>query len=199
MVGGIRLYLTIGAALLTAETLWWAHAMYGATNLYVERAEEAYAWMSVGCLALAIVIGPMYKLLPRLPGQIIMRDARRIIGLSAAWFGALHVGIAYLVLFKHINPLKLADNYRWSFLLGTIALTALLIMASISTDAAMKRLGAWWFRLQRLAYVAGVLIIIHAVLVGTHAKSSEAAFVLVNVALAIVLIHFVARGKGRKP
>ncbi len=198
-MGGIRLYLTIGVALLTVETLWWAHAMYGATNLYVERTEEVYAWISVGCLALAILIGPAYKLLPRLPAQAIMRDARRIIGLSAAWFGTLHVVIVYFDLFKHVNPLRLAGNYRWSFLLGTIALAALLIMASISTDAAMKRLGVWWFRLQRLAYVAGVLVVIHAILVGTHAKNADAAFVLVNAALAVALIHFVARNKGRKP
>ena len=195
---GIRLYIAIGTALVTAQTAWWAHAMYGATNLYVERTEEIYAWISVGCLLLALLVGPTYKLLPRLPGQLLMRDARRMIGLSAAWFGTLHVVITYFDLFRHVNPLELAASYQWSFLLGTLALTMLLVMASISTNAAMKRLGVWWFRLQQLAYAAGLLIVVHAVLVGTHAKSTGAVFALVNIVLAVVLIYFAARRRGAK-
>lgn len=192
---GIRLYIALAALLVTVETAWWADAVFSGTTLFAIRVEEIYAWLSVSCLVAALLIGPSYRLFPTLPGKSLIRDARRMIGLSAAWFAAWHVGVAYFSLFKRSNPLDLAPIYQWSFGAGIVALLILLVMAAISFNAAFKSMGIWWFRIQRLVYIAGLLVVLHAVLIGTHASGTWIGFALIGLALAIILLHVLVQAK----
>jgi len=197
-VKGIRLYVAIAALLITIEVAWWADAVFSGTALFAIRVEEIYAWVSVGCLVIALLIGPSYRLFPTLPGKSLMRDARRMIGLSAAWFAAWHVGVAYFSLFKHSSPLDLAPIYQWSFGAGIVALLILLIMSAISFNAAFKSMGIWWFRIQRFVYVAGLLVVLHAVLIGTHASNTWVGFALIMLTLALILLHALVQAKEKK-
>lgn len=186
---GVRLYIGIGAVLMAAEIALWAHAVYGPTATATLRIEEIYAWLAVGLLAFALSIGPADKLFPHLPGKPLLYDARRLLGVSAAWFASLHVIIAYLSLFKAANPLSLAKLYQQSFVLGILALIILLLMAGTSFDSAFRRMGAWWFRLHRLAYVAGAALLLHAFMIGAHATMPLALIVLAAGTLFILLMH----------
>jgi sulfoxide reductase heme-binding subunit YedZ len=167
---GIRLYIAIAAGVVTLEVWWWASVAYGGSPLFAIRLEEVFAWLALGLLVFTMLIGPAYKIWPQLPGKMIMRDARRLTGVAAAWFAALHASINYIALFKWANPLNLPTKYQQAFLLGVTALLILLALAFTSFDRAFRGLGIWWFRLHRLVYFALVLSILHMYLIGTQGR-----------------------------
>lgn len=188
---GVRLYIALGTLLVSALVVWWAQTAYGGSSLVSIRTEEVFAWLATGLLAAAVSIGPVYKLFPRLGGRQIWSDARRLIGVSAAWFAALHVGIAYIALFKSANPFSLPGNYKLAFLLGVLALLGLLAMAFTSFDGAFRTMGVWWFRLHRVVYAVIVLTLFHIFMIGAHA-SLLPVVVLLAIACAVVLAAYVA-------
>jgi DMSO/TMAO reductase YedYZ heme-binding membrane subunit len=188
--GGVRLYIGIGIVLLSLQAWWWAEEAYiGDPDLITSRLHEAYGWLSLLFLASALAIGPAYKLAPKLPGKSVMRDARRLIGVGAAWFATLHVAIAYFVSFKAINPTNIVEPYSRAFLLGVLALLCLWALAFTSFDAAFKGMGIWWFRLHRLIYAAVGLAVWHAFSIGVHATSLTALGIIISVALVLFITH----------
>jgi DMSO/TMAO reductase YedYZ heme-binding membrane subunit len=186
---GIRLYIAIAVLLVTLETWWWANASYGGTQLFATRMEEVFAWLGLGMICAAVSIGPMYKLWPRLWGKKIMLDARRLIGVGGAWFATLHATIAYVALFKVANPFDLPKTYQQSFALGLVGLVILLAMAGTSFDKAFTSMGVWWFRLHRLVYLALIVSLLHAFLVGTHATNPVPLIITTVVAVFILGMH----------
>ncbi|HVX23897.1 MAG TPA: ferric reductase-like transmembrane domain-containing protein [Candidatus Saccharimonadales bacterium] len=182
---GVRSYIALGVLLVTLETWWWASVNYSGTQLFATRLEEVYAWLALGLLIWAVTIGPLYSALPRLPGNSLMRDGRRLFGVGAAWFATLHVSIAYAALFHWANPLDLPRIYQQSFLFGITALMVLLAMAGTSFDRAFHGMGVWWFRLHRFVYLAVGFSLLHAFLIGTHAAERV---VVINLALLSALV-----------
>lgn len=198
-VQGIRFYIGIAIGLLTVEIWWWVARTYSGSSLYGIRAEESYAWLATGFLVAAISIGPVYHVFPRLPGKILVYESRRMLGIGAAWFASLHVLVAYGSLFKYANPLSLPGAYQSSFLIGMLAWLILLAMAFTSFNAAMRRMGLWWFRLHRLVYVAAATILLHALMIGTHASTAVYVIGLSLVALTLLLLHSFAIAKQGRP
>lgn len=186
---GIRLYIAALIGLVTIESAWWAQTTYGGSSLVSLRLEEIYAWLALGFLGLAILIGPVYKIFPNLPAKFVLRDGRRLIGIGAAWFAALHAGIAYFVLFKAPNPLALPASYQRSFAVGGLALIILLALALTSFDRAFRGMGSWWFRLHRTVYVATILSLLHAFIDGVHADGWPALVILTICAASLIGLH----------
>lgn len=192
---GIRLYIALAILLITLQAWWWARVTYGGlsgSNVATIRLQEVYAWTSLGFLLFALLIGPALKVFPRLPGKMLLRDARRMIGIGAAWFALLHAVLSYDALFRWPNPATLAQVYQRSLALGLLALIVLLLMALTSFNAAMRRMGPWWFRLHRLVYVAALAALLHAFMVGTHTAQLGAVLV-VAVSSAILLALYIAQ------
>ena len=197
---GIRFYIACLIGLVTLEAWWWASAGYSGSVLFATRLEEVYAWLSLGLLSLALLIGPLYSVFPRIPGNSLMRDARRMIGIGAGWFATLHVTIVYTSLFKWANPLYLPTTYQQSFLYGSGALVILLAMVFTSFDKAFNTMGKWWFRLHRLVYVGALLTLLHAFTIGTHATQWLSLIVLTATALLILILHtYLAFVRHQKP
>lgn len=190
--GGIRLYIAIGVGLLTLQIWWWARVAYGSGELLTSRLHEAYGWTALLLLAAALLIGPLYKLAPWLGGASLLRDARRLIGVGAAWFASLHAGIAYFASFKAINPLDLTVAYQRGFLLGGIAMICLFALAFTSFDAAFRTMGIWWFRLHRAIYVAATLAVWHALAIGVHAPGMPAVAILIIFGTSLFIMHMQA-------
>jgi DMSO/TMAO reductase YedYZ heme-binding membrane subunit len=191
-IGGIRLYIALGILIVTGEVWWWAHAAYAGNVTYI-RLQEAYAWISLGLLVFALLIGPVCKLVPQIPGKKLFFEARRLLGIGAAWFASLHVLVTYGSQFNFANPLSLPGllpgNFKLAFLLGISALLILLAMAFTSFDRAIASLGKWWFRLHRLIYAAALLVMFHAFMVGVHATSLIPLAIVVVMALVLVTLH----------
>jgi methionine sulfoxide reductase heme-binding subunit len=186
---GIRLYIGCATALVTLEVWWWASVSYSGSILFATRIEEVYAWLALGLIVLAISIGPVYSVWPRLPGRRLLADGRRLFGVSGAWFASLHATIAYVALFKTANPLSLPQNYQQSFALAALALLILLAMAFTSFDRAFRGMGIWWFRLHRFVYLAVLLSLLHAFMIGSHATQWPTLIILTLAAIGLLGLH----------
>ncbi|MDL2363010.1 MAG: ferric reductase-like transmembrane domain-containing protein [Patescibacteria group bacterium] len=187
--GGVRLYIAIATLATTLEVWWWANASYSGTALYASRMAEIFAWLGLALIATAVSIGPFYKVFSRVPGRRQWFEARRLLGVSGAWFATLHSLIAYGSEFNFANPTSLPSVYQRAFIAGGIALIILLAMVATSFDKAFTAMGIWWFRLHRFVYVALVAILGHAFAIGVHATQHAVLLVLSLAAVWIVGLH----------
>jgi DMSO/TMAO reductase YedYZ heme-binding membrane subunit len=167
---------------------WWSVAIYD-NVLTPTRLQELYGWLSVGFIVLTLLIGPVMKLCKGIPGRPLIYDSRRAVGISAAWFALLHAVIVYFGQLQAGNPFSLPTLYKQSLLLGLIALVCLLILAATSVNAVMRRWGIWWFRVHRLIYLAILLAIIHAFMIGAHAASLPVLIALATISLVWTVLH----------
>ncbi len=196
---GIRLYIGIAALLFTALSIWWAQSVYGGTSLFAIRLEQLYAWLGLGLIAMAVTIGPLCSVWSSIPGKQMLFDARRLLGVSAAWFSTLHVFISYGALFRFANPFTLPTLYQQAFAIGAGASLILLAMAFTSFDKAFHGMGIWWFRLHRFVYGAILLALIHAFMIGSHATSLIALVLLTIAGVFILGLHGYLLRTSRKP
>ncbi len=91
---------------------------------------------------------------------------RKSLGLYAFMYGLLHFLVFVVDNGLVANSFNLLAVYQATFekryaLAGFSALMILLILALTSNQWSMKRLGKNWDRLHRLAYLAGIMAIIH--------------------------------------
>ena len=107
--------------------------------------------LSLACTPINIIFGlkPVLRL-------------RRPLGLYAFMYAALHgltfVGLDYGLDLDLLEPAILDQRF---VLAGFAAFLLLLLLAITSTRAWQKRLGKGWRRLHRLAYLAGILAVVH--------------------------------------
>jgi DMSO/TMAO reductase YedYZ heme-binding membrane subunit len=130
---------------------------------------QLFALLASASLYLALLPGPLYEALPRLPGRDLFIAARRAFGVSALALSiphAYHGFYGFLGGFESLRYWGL--DYSISLLFGLIATVLLVPPALTSFDAAAKWLGRRWKRLHRLVYLAGVLALVHSVTVTIH-------------------------------
>lgn len=196
-IAGVRFYIAISIALITLEVLWLSETLYSGGSLATIRLEETYGWLSIGFLSVALLIGPTLTVFKRLPGRRQLLEARRLIGIGAAWFALLHSLITYIAQFKSVNPLDLPFAYQRAFLVGLFALIILLALAATSFNRAFRAMGIWWFRLHRLVYIAAVLVVVHVALIGVHAKTAPVLAAFGSVGFLVIGGHLY-RNQSRK-
>jgi len=88
--------------------------------------------------------------------------ARRTLGVASAAYAVLHLSL--YALDQHFDLFKVASEIvlRIYLLIGAVALTGLIALASTSTDAAISRLGPQrWNKLHRFVYGIVVLATVH--------------------------------------
>jgi methionine sulfoxide reductase heme-binding subunit len=88
--------------------------------------------------------------------------ARRTLGVASAAYAILHLSL--YVLDQHFDLFKVASEIvlRIYLLIGAVALTGLIALATTSTDAAISRLGPQrWNRLHRFVYGIALLATVH--------------------------------------
>ena len=122
-----------------------------------EAIHQAGDW-ALRFLFITLAITPAQRILhyPR----IIL--ARRTLGVASAGYALLHLSL--YILDQHFDLFKVASEIvlRIYLLIGALALTGLIALASTSTDAAISRLGsARWNFLHRLVYGIAVLGAVH--------------------------------------
>jgi sulfoxide reductase heme-binding subunit YedZ len=88
--------------------------------------------------------------------------ARRTLGVASAGYALLHLSL--YILDQHFDLFKVASEIvlRIYLLIGALALTGLIALASTSTDAAIRRLGSRrWHTLHRIVYGLALLAAVH--------------------------------------
>lgn len=163
MLRNIRFYVMV----ITGIVAGWVY-INGDGN--VVRLAQWYALLAAFHLWLALMATPVTRFFPKLPwkGQFI--KARRAIGVSSLVYGLMH---AYFGFFGELGGFGGMSFWTatiwWGATASTTALVILTCMASTSTEWAIERLGfPRWKMLHRFVYLAAILVLIHALLMGSH-------------------------------
>ncbi len=159
-----------------AFSLCWGIAVYvffvrtiSSPDLQKIRITETYALTAITFLYFALLVSPLYSSFPNLPFRALYVKARRALGLSAFFFAVLHASFAFFGLLGGFGGLDFLNvKYLQAITLSFTALLILTIMAATSFDFMVRKLGRKWKMLHRLVYVAGSLIIIYALILGSQ-------------------------------
>jgi sulfoxide reductase heme-binding subunit YedZ len=114
-------------------------------------------------LILTLAITPIRLLLKNQhwfqPWSMWLFKRRRDLGLAAFLYALLHLS-AYLIRQSSLSVILFELQFI-EYILGWAALASMLILAVISNDWAVHRLGTAWKKVQRLVYVAAVSVFLH--------------------------------------
>ncbi|WP_284163821.1 ferric reductase-like transmembrane domain-containing protein [Frigidibacter sp. SD6-1] len=140
-------------ALLAAPGLWltWERFVTHGKHAYVPLSGEIAAVL----LFVTLMVTPLMLLLGPLPW---LKARRRNLGVASFLYTLLHL-VFWLV---NANLGSLARSFiRPEIATGWVAGAIMLALAWTSTDAAVRRMGPGWKRLQRWVYPAAILTFIH--------------------------------------
>jgi methionine sulfoxide reductase heme-binding subunit len=150
--------LFVGALVPLVVLLWRAaHGTLGADAI-------AVGLNQLGYLALALLMASLACTPVKiLTGWTWPIRVRRMLGLFAFFYASLHL-LTYVGIDQQLDwPVLWGDVTQRKFMIvGFLAFLCLAPLAWTSTDASVRRLGFnRWKALHRLAYVAGVLAVVH--------------------------------------
>ena len=111
---------------------------------------------------------------------------RKPIGLASFGYGMLH--LFFYVFWNYGGDLRLVwmtlPQQKFIFF-GLGGLLILLAMAVTSHKFAVRKLKKWWQRLHRLVYVAGILILVHALLAS---KGNQEIFLIYGSIFVVLML-----------
>lgn len=150
--------LFAGALLPLALLLWRAaHRTLGADAVAIGLNQLGY--LALVFLMASLACTPL-KILTNWTWPV---RVRRMLGLFAVFYAALHL-VTYVAIDQQLDWAVLWGDVtqRRFMIVGFAAFLTLLPLAWTSTDASVRRLGFQrWKALHRLAYLAGVLAVVH--------------------------------------
>ena len=176
--GRLAVYAAAFALLLLAIAL-----SLGQSAIDTTRLANYSGFLSFSFISIALLITPIRKIFPQFGPNASLYYARRAVGVSAFGFALAHFALQFVFLFG--MKVGLLGNA----LTGLAALAILFALGITSTDYAVRKMGRNWFRLQRLAYLAYPLIIIHAIQVGLDFRNANA-FSVSFLAIAAITVAF---------
>lgn len=110
-------------------------------------------------LVLTLALSPLRHLLPAAGWVAWLVARRRVFGLAAFAYALLHLAVFSASIGRLDWIVQgMAFASMWT---GWAAFALLLAIAAISNAGAVRRLGVWWKRIQRLAYPAALLTLAH--------------------------------------
>lgn len=160
------------------------------------RLTEYYAFFAISFLYLALLAGPFCYNIKTFPYRAQYLKARRALGVSAFYFAFLHALLAFFEQLGGFAGLSfLSNTYLLAISLSATALVILGLLAATSFDRMVKLLKfRRWKLLHRLVYLAGIFILFHALLLGTHFQNlSDPIPQIVFTALAFYLFLLILR------
>ncbi len=166
----IRFYVLLFSAFLSLGIFLFVKLTVPEGTIQTIKLTQFYALTAVTYLYIALLATPLIRTFTTLPFRGHYVKARRGIGVSAFYFASLH---AYFAFFKQLGGFEglgfLTNTYLLAITLSATALLILSLMALTSFDFMVKKLTyKRWKLLHRCVYVAGIFILIHAVMLGTH-------------------------------
>ena len=189
-------------ALDSRPLLWALLAVPAAHLLYLHYAREVWpdelippsgAW-AARFIILALMLTPLSLLLPGRGWVAWLIRRRRAFGVAAFFYSLLHLAF-YLTdmgaLQAVLDELRLTGIWT-----GWAALALMLPLALTSNDAAMRALKSGWKKLQRLAYPAALLTLIHWIVVHNSLYEALAWFTPLGL---LQLARFFHRFRRRAP
>lgn len=146
-------------ALLAIPAVLILHQRWIDPELFHEEFLHPTGEWSARFLITALMLTPLSQLLPGRNWVRWLVRHRRAFGVAAFLYAALH--LAFYMLDMETLANMLAELGALGIWTGWLALLLMLPLALTSNDAAMRRLKAAWKKLQRLAYPAAILTLVH--------------------------------------
>lgn len=152
---------------------------------------------SARAIIVALMLTPLAQLFPGLrPFRWLVRH-RRAFGVAAFGYAMLH--LVFYILDMETVAAMLAEVGAPGIWTGWLALLCMVPPALASNDAAMRLLRGSWKRVQRLAYPAAVLTLVHWMLVHDGFASALVQFApLILLQLIRLFRHVTGPQKKRK-
>ncbi len=180
--------LVFTSTLLATEYIYVTCTYIG--SLQIIRLSQFFALTAVTYLYTALLISPLTQAI-NLPFKPLLVKARRGIGVSAFIFACAHAANAF---FRQLGGFPGLTFLNTRFLqgveLGFVALLILTLLASTSFDIIVRKLSfKRWKLIHRLIYIGATLVVIHALMLGSHfADLSRFIPRLFHAALAALLL-----------
>lgn len=195
LFSNIRFYILLLSAVLSVGIYVFVQQTVLEEPLRVLSLVRIYALVAITYLYLALLAGPLCFVFPHVPLRSHYLKARRAFGVSAFYFSLLHATLAFFGVIGGFGVLPFLD-IKWfiAITFSFIALIILFCMAATSFDAVIKKLTfKKWKVLHRLVYIAGVLILIHATLIGSNFAKlwSPIPIVLYTAVAFLIVLHIV--------
>lgn len=190
LFSNIRFYILVLAVLFSVGLRIFVSATTADNQLLTIKLTQLYAFSALGFLYAALLIGPAIRVFPFIPAKSKLIHARRAVGISAFYFVLLHSNLAFFGLLGGFRGLEYLDSkYLLAIGLSFTAEMILSLMAATSFDYMVKKLTyRWWKFLHRFVYLAGTLVVAHALLIGTHFQNLFSPVALVSFALLAFLL-----------
>lgn len=190
-----KLVLFVNALVPLALVGWdWRRGQLGANPLdFVTRTTGT---LTLVFLVLTLAVTPLRKW----TGANWLVRLRRMVGLYAFFYGALHL-LCYVWFDKWFDAASIAEDVarRRFILVGVLAFTSMVPLAVTSTDKMIKRLGGKrWQKLHRLTYLAAAAGVLHYYLLVKSDVRKPLAFAAL-VALLLGYRLYVSYTKGATP
>lgn len=188
-LSAIRKIVFAVSALVAAGVFAYVWVTFSTPTLREIRLGQIYAFIAVGYLYVALLASPLYAVFPTAPLRILYIKARKAIGVSAFFFGLAHGSIEFFFLLGGFAGLPfLGRSYLIAITLSATALFILSVLALTSLRYFVILLGPYWKRVHRFVYLAGVLIVIHALILGTHFADLTKPIPLISFAAVLFLL-----------
>jgi sulfoxide reductase heme-binding subunit YedZ len=180
-------------ALLAIPALLMIRRAFDADTYFEDLLHPSGEW-SARLIILALMLTPLSMLLPGQPWVKWLLRRRRSFGVAAFGYALLHL-LFYLLEMQTLAGI-LAEIGALGIWTGWAAFLLMIPLALTSNDFAMRALKAGWKRLQRLAYPAALLTLVHWMFVHDNVVPA-----LLNFApLAVLELWRVARSlRGHRP
>ena len=168
----IRFYVLVGTGIITLLVVSILDRIVPTETLYYIRLGQIFGLLALIYWYVSLLVSPLSKVIAPQPWLTTLLFARRAIGVSAAYFAVLHAIVAITKQLGGFGGLfGLPERFTLALILGGIALLVLLAMAATSFDAVIKKMTyKRWKWLQRTGYFAGILVILHIWMIGTHTE-----------------------------
>ena len=185
----VRSFIFLLTGIIIASIFFIIGSQSMAPQLQIIRLTQAFGFLSLFYLYISLLISPLFVVFPSFPMREHIINFRRAIGVSAFFFALLHSSIAF---FGQLGGLKgiffLSNIYLIDLSLSATALIILTILALTSFDIVIDRMTfPKWKLLHRLVYVAGLLILIHTFMLGTHFQDLASITAEIGVVLLALL------------
>lgn len=190
LFSNIRFYVLVFALLWAIGIYIYSFNTVAVNQLLIIKLTRLYALTAISFLYVALLIGPVVHVFAWLPYKAKLIHARRGIGVSAFFFSLLHASLAFFGQLGGFAGLPyLPGKYLLAISLSATALLILSMMAATSFDYMVKKLTyRWWKFLHRFVYLAGFLIVVHALLIGTDFANRLSPVSIVSSILLVVLL-----------
>jgi DMSO/TMAO reductase YedYZ heme-binding membrane subunit len=165
-----RFYALVVGLLLSIFMACFLRVVIPDERLYFIRLGQIYGFTAIVYWYGLLLISPLTKFIGPRPWLLRVGFTRRALGVLVAYFAFLHSLISFIKQLGGLEGLtRLPLVSQYAFYLGLAALFVLAIMTILSVDTIIRRLHFKnWKLLGRISYAAGVAVLVHTWLIGTH-------------------------------